>query len=280
MTETVMLNKLLITALLGGLLSLHCGVVVLFADEGEEVIQAHRLPMYPGSVQEVPTDQTIMLTKDKFAVVKQYFEAHKQAGDRVEGFQKDNETGIHLVYHKTINGKDQSVLEVTFTSRNPDTNFHNALGELYAQVTMGRHSQSEYEALKEKYKDLHLAYFRQVEDGQGRIASEGEVIYRKAYNAAHPKKQSPASDAERATGKANAQDLKKQMQALKASGDYAGMAQLAQQANKSPDQTSSGAAAIASMNQDTWELWVKCLEDISKAAFWTRLHYNSNALVQ
>jgi hypothetical protein len=73
MTEALMLNKLLITALLGGLLSLHFGVVVLFADEGEEVIQAHRLPMYPGSVQEVPTDQPIVLTKENSMRVRSCF---------------------------------------------------------------------------------------------------------------------------------------------------------------------------------------------------------------
>lgn len=274
-----MLNRILALSLFLILFGLCFGVPTLFADGGDQVIVAHAITVYPESIQEVATDRTIRLTKDRFDVVKKFYESRKIAGDRLEPFKNGNETGINLVYHKAINGKDMSVLEVMFTAKIPDTNYHPALGELRAQVAMGKHSEAQYKVFYNKYKDLHLAYFRLVEDDQGRSASEGEVIYRKAYNAAHPKL-NKGSDSERAAGKAKSQELKKQMQDMKAKGDFAGMMQLAQQGDKSPGQTTAGASAMAAMKQDTWDLWVKCLADINEAAYWTRLQYNGNALAE
>ena len=279
-TEITMLKTSLVMSLFFWFFFFCIQPVMLFAGKGDKVILAHPVTVYPGSIREVATERTIWLTKDKFADVKKYYETKKDPGDRLEPFRKENETGINLVLHKTINGQNQSVLEAQVSSRTPDSNFHKALRELQAQAAMGKHSQAEYQQLEEKYKDLHLAYFRQIEDADGRMISEGEVIYRKAWKEAHPKTKSTDSAAEHTEGKARAQEQKRQMQELKTKGDIAETMQLAQQSNKSPSQTSADAAAMSAMNRDTWDLWVKCLEDVNRAAFWTRLYFNSNALGQ
>jgi len=256
------------------------GAFVVSADEGAEVLIGHPIKIYPGCVQEFDSDQTILLTKSSFEDVKKFYDKNKIAGDKLEPFMNDTEKGIKVVYHKTIGGKNQSVQELEFTSRIPDTNIHDALGELKAQVLMGNHSEAEYNVLENKYKNLHLAYFKQITDDEGRRTSEGKAIYIKARNTAHPKKISAGSDEEVAAGKAKSQDMKKQMQELKAKGDFAGMMRLAQESNKSPRQTTAGAEAMDAIAADTWDLWKKCLEDISQAAYWTKLKYNGNCISQ
>lgn len=277
-----MFKKKITALMLAGSILLNFSVTVLLADsDGEaDIILAHPISIYPGSDQEFSTDQTTRLTKDGFEEVRTYYEANKDSSDILEPFQQDNENGMHVVFHQVIKGKEQTLVEVTFTSQLENTDFHDALGELQAQVAMGRHSADEYQALSTKYKDIHRAYFRQVDDGDGGTVDEGKMIYRKAYNEAHPKKQSTGSVSEQAAGKAKGQDLRKQMQAMKAKGDLAGIMQLAQQANRSPGQTSEGAAALSAMNQDTWDLWVNCLEDMNQVAYWTRLQYHGNAIGQ
>lgn len=262
------------------LLCMTVGAFVVSADEGAEVLIGHPIKVYPGCVQEFDSDQAILLTKSSFEDVKKFYEKNKIAGDKLKPFNTDTEKGIKVVYYKTLSGKVQSVQELEFTSRIPDTNIHDALGELKAQVLMGNHSEAEYNALENKYKNLHLAYFKQITDDEGRRTSEGKAIYIKARNTAHPKKISAGSDEEVAAGKAKSQDMKKQMQALKAKGDFAGMMRLAQESNKSPRQTTAGAEAMDAMTADTWDLWKKCLEDLHQAAYWTKLSYNGNCIPQ
>ncbi len=277
-----MFTKKITTLILAGSTLLIFSVTLLLADsDGKtDIILAHPITIYPGSVREISTDQTIRLTKDRFEQVRTYYEANKDSRDILEPFQQENENGMHVVFHQMIKGAEQTLVEVTFTAQLENTNFHDALGELQAQMAMGRHSGDELQELKAKYNDLHRAYFRQVDDGEGGTIDEGKMIYKKAYNEAHPEKQSTNSASQQAAGKATAQDLRKQMQAMKARGDLAGIMQLAHQANISPGQTSEGAAALSAMNQDTWDLWVNCLEDMRQVAYWTRLQYHGNAIGQ
>jgi len=272
------MKKRLVMAVLAGLIYIINGSAVLFADGGEEMPPPRSLPRYGNAVQAVETDDTLFLTKDSVDTVKKFFETNKQDGDRVEESPADGSHGFQMNFFKTIGGREQSVPLARFEEKTPDANLHPALGELKAQAMMGKHSEAEYQALENKYKTLHLAYFRQVTDDQGRSVSEGEKIYRKAYNQAHGKDKSAvqADGGDQAAGKAQAQDMKKKMQEMKAKGDIAGIAALAQQFNKSPGQTKPGAAAMDEMNRDTWDLWVKCLEDIEKVAYRTQLKYNAS----
>nr|NJM01431.1 hypothetical protein [Desulfobacula sp.] len=272
------MKKRLIMAFLAGFLYLANGNAVIFADGGEELPPPRSLPKYGNAVKAVETDDTLLLTKDSVAAVKKFFDTNKQDGDRLEDSPADGSQGFQMSFFKKIDGREKSVPLVRFEEKTPDANLHPALGELKGQVLMGKHSEAEYQALEDKYKTLHLAFFRQVSDDQGRSVSEGESIYRKAYNQAHGKDKSAvqAGGEDQAAGKAQAQEMKKKMQEMKAKGDIAGMAAMAQQFNTSPGQTKQGAAAMDEMIRDTWDLWVKCLEDIEKAAYRTRLKYNAS----
>lgn len=200
----------------------------------------------------------------------------------MEAVPAEGRQRYQMSFFKNFSGQEKSVPLVHFEEKTPDTNQHPALGELKGQGMMGKRSEAEYQVLENKYKNLHLAYFRQVTDDQGRSVSEGEKIYRKAYNQAHGKDKSAVQTdgAAQAAGKAEDQEMKKKMQEMKAKGDIAGIAAMAQQFNKSPEQTKQGAAAMdemnKAMNNDTWDLWVRCLEDIEKVAYRTQLQYNAS----
>jgi hypothetical protein len=271
------MKKRVIKAMAAGLLYIAGMSTFLYADGGEEMLPPRSLPRYGNAVKAVETDDTLLLTKDSVGEVKEFFDTNKQDGDRIEESPADGSHGFQMSFFKKIDGREKSIQLLEVEEKTPDDNLHPTLGELKAQVMMGKHSEAEYQALENKYKTLHLAYFRQVTDDQGRNISEGEKIYRKAYNQAHGKDRSAVQTggADQAAGKAEAQEMKKKMQEMKAKGDIAGMAALAQQFNKAPGQTKQGAAAMDEMNKDTWDLWVKCLEDIEKVAYRTRLKYNA-----
>ena len=275
------MKKRLIMAVAAGLIYIAGGSAMLFADGGDEVLTPRPMPKYGNAVKAVETDDTLLLTKDNLSTVKKFYEKGSEDGDRVEPLASGEKQAFKMSFHKKISGKEKAVQLLEAEEKTQDNNMHPALGELKGQVMMGgKHSEAELQALEKKYKNLHLAYFRQVSDDQGGTVSEGEKIYRKAYNQAHGKDRSAvqAGGPDQAAGKAEAQDMKKKMQEMKAKGDIAGMAAMAQQFNKSPGQTKQGAAAVDEMNKDTWDLWVKCLEDIEKAAYWTQLKYNASPI--
>jgi len=273
-----MMKKRLITTMMAGLIYIGCGSAMLFADGGEEMIAPRPMPKYGNVVKAFETDDTLLLTKDNLGTVKKFFEGKSEEGDRIEPLGSFGKQAFKISFYKKIDGKEKSVQLLEVEEKTPDNNLHPALGELKGQVMMGKHSEAELQTLEKKYKNLHLAYFRQVSDDQGGTVSEGEKIYRKAYNQVHGKDRSAVQTggADQAAGKAEAQDMKKKMQEMEAKGDIAGMAAMAQQFNKSPGQTKQGAAAVDEMNKDTWDLWVKCLEDIEKVAYWTQVKYNAS----
>ncbi|MDP2811145.1 MAG: hypothetical protein Q8O34_13450 [Rhodocyclaceae bacterium] len=273
-----MKKKTVVLLLAAGLLGATLGITAVQADEGREVIQVHPLSVYPGAVRMHSTDRTLLLSKDSLAKARPFYEANKKAGDRITPYQSEGEQGFRLTYHRTIEGKEQSVLEMQATERKSTTNLHPALGELMAQAMMGKRSMAEYKVLEGQYKSLDTAYYRFVDDGDGGSVDDGNQIYRKAYNRAHGKDKARAGDSERSQGRAEAQERKRKMQELKAKGDYAGMVQFAQQHSTSPRQTTAGAAAMDAASNDTWDLWVSCLKDLKAAAYWSKLEYHDGAL--
>lgn len=270
-----MLKKTLTLLLVYCLVSIPWGNTLLHADgdAGGEVLVPHPMAMYPGAVQSSDTDSTSFLTKDALDVVKKFFEAHKYGGDRLEPFQDGSRQGYTLNAYAKIGGREQSARIVEFQTHLPDTNMHPAIGELKLQVATGKHSEADYQTQKERYKNLHLSFFRLVDDGQGGTISEGEKIYRKTYNQVHGKDTTSNLTGQDPAKKAQAQDMRKQMQEMKARGDLAGMMSMAQNSGKSPRQTSAGAAAMDSANTDTWDLWTKCLLDMDAVAYRTSLKY-------
>lgn len=246
-----------------------------FADGGSDFF-GHVVQRYGNVVQMVDTDNARFLTKDSVEEVRQFFAQTKQNGDRIEPANAAGLSAYALLYAGPE--VQRPVLLADFGEKNPDSNIHPALGELKAQAMMGRHSKQEYEALEKQYKRLHLAYFREVDDGQGETVSEGEKIYRATYSQVHGgtkatmKSQSPSR-----AQKAEAAALRQRMQEMKAKGDVAGMMQMAQNFSPSPDQTAPGATAMKAADADTWDIWVRCLQDIDAVAYRTRITYSPAA---
>jgi len=248
---------------------------LLYADGGEEMLAPRALPKYANAVRSVETDDTVWLTRDGLEGVKKFYESAAGEGERMESAPSDSGgQGYQMRFYKKIGGEEKSLTLLRLEEKIEDRNLHPALGELKAQALMGKHSEAEYQALEKKYQKLSRAYFREVSDDQGGTVSEGEKIYRKAYNQAHGKDKAAVQEGmSDASGKAEAQDMRKKMQEMKARGDMAGMMALAQGASKSPSQTAPGAAAMAAAARDTWELWVTCLEDLDRAACYTRIQH-------
>jgi len=242
-----------------------------WADGGKEFF-GHTVQRYDNAVQAYATDETQFLTKDSVERVRQFFEQTRQNGDRVEPVVLKSKSAYRLVYAGPE--LQRPVQLVSFEEKDNDANIHPALGELKAQVVMGRHSEGEYLALEKQYKRLHLAYFKEVDDGQGGTVPEGRKIYNATYAQVHgATKAAMQSQRPTQSRRAEAAELRRQMQDMKARGDIAGMMQKAKEFRSSPDQAMPGATAMRSMNEDTWDIWVRCLRDIDAVAYRTRIQY-------
>lgn len=255
-----------------------CGIIMAsgvendaLADGGKDFF-GHTVERYGNVVQAVDTDETQFLTRDSVEAVREFFQQTLKNGDRIEPVEMKGKTAYSLVYAGPE--VQRPVLLVSFEEKNPNTNIHPALGELKAQAMMGRHSQDEYQALESRYQRLHLAYFRDVDDGQGGMVSEGEKIYRATYDQVHgPTKAAMKAQSPTQSQKGEAASLRQQMQDMKAKGDIAGMMAMAQKFNPSPNQTAPGATAMKAAGEDTWDTWVRCLRDIEAVAYRSRIMY-------
>jgi hypothetical protein len=252
-----------------------------FADGGEEILVAHPMPVYPGSVQASDKGKLARLAKDDLAAVKKYFEAKLQPGDKIVPFSGDGEDGFKVTYTKKVGSRELTVLELRATARSEKRPPHQAFGELFSQVSGGRHKESELKALEKEYGDIDSAYFRGSTGG-----SEDKQILERAHKLAHPDEDKLRAAGRKhkvsADDKAEAKEFKKKMKELKAQGDIAGMMALAQ-SNKKFQSAPAGMAEAARMagedrNRDTWDIWVKCLKETKAAAYRTRLEYSSDAL--
>lgn len=257
------------------------GSPAVHADEAE-VIQVHPIEVYPGAVLEDVDHPAQMLTKDKLATVKQFFESHKQPEDRFEAFKETRTQGECLVFHDLIGNREETVEELRIIERIPDDDEpFDALGELKRLVVLGKHSEAEYQALEKQHKVLKSAFYRQVKDEKNEKIPEDEAIYRAASQQAHGEliNAKPTKE-EKAADQARSKDIKQKMKALKAKGDFAGMMKLAQETKLSPLQKRMMSATVSDMEKDAWPIWVKCLEDMAAAAYWTKIQYNGGALPQ
>ncbi len=246
------------------------------ADEGAGVIQPHLLAIYAPADLQDPPDRVRLLSKDPVAKVRKFYEAHLEAGDKIEELKNENERGFQLTFYQTVDGVPQSVQLLQVTEKAPGTIMHDALGELKGLVQKGLHTEAEFQAMEKQYRNLDVAYYRRVDNGQGGTDDEGERIYRLARDQAHGDEKFEVDQDELAAGKAKAKELKKQMKALKAKGDIAGMMKLAQQSKLAPP-TVAGQAMEATA-KDTWDIWAACLRDLKAAAYWTRLEFHYGAL--
>jgi hypothetical protein len=250
------------------------------ADGGDEILQPHPLAIYPGSVPESTSHPVARLTKDGLETVQAFFSSKFVAGDKLEPYEQDTERGFVLNYHKMIGKREQSAFEARFTARHLEHSPLEALGELAVQVKLGHHTEAEYQAMEKEYGGLCNAYYREVKGDDGKTAREGDLIYRRYAQQAHPDSDRPAgpSPDDKQRAKAKAAEIKKQMKALKAKGDIAGMMKLAQENRDPKMEAMTRAQADQVMNRDTWDLWVKCLAEMKAAAYWTRINYAESAV--
>ncbi|MFA6315891.1 MAG: hypothetical protein WC943_00600 [Elusimicrobiota bacterium] len=248
----------------------------LFADGGEEILAAHPMPLYKDSVP-AADNRLNRLTKNDLGTVRKFFEANLKPGDRIETFSKDDETGFNVIYTKKTGSRELKAFELRVTARSGKRPPHTAFGELFGQVSFGRHKESELKALQKEYGDIDLAYFRGNED---------KLIAERASREAHPDQDTLKAAGKKnkvsAEDKAEAKELKRKMKELKAQGDFAGMMALAQSSKKfqAPPSNQMEAARLAAedRSRDTWDIWVRCLKETKAAAYRTRLEYSSDAL--
>lgn len=255
----------------------------LYADGGDEILAAHPMPLYPGSVTASGEEKLARLSKDDLAAVRKYFEARLKPGDKVKPYTGAGEAGFEVTYTKKVGSREQTVLEVRVTARTEKRPPHQAFGELSAQVGAGRHKEAELKAIEGEYGAIDSAYFRR---SAGQAGDEAGALLARAHKLAHPdearlkaagrKSKVPDED------KAEAKELKKKMKELKAQGDFAGMMALAQNSKKfqSPPAGQAEAAKLAAQDRerDTWDIWLNCLKETKAAAYRTRLEYAQDAL--
>jgi hypothetical protein len=234
--------------------------------------------------------QTHQLAKERLAEVKKYFDRQIQPGDRWESITAGAETGFRLIQTGRIGGREQTLELVRLAGQRPKAHSpFPVMGELNLEVAAGRHTQAEFDAVDRQYADLNQAYFKRVLDEKGVEKSEADAIYARYLKIAKPElaaldqaeRAERSAPRDRAAEKAKAAELKAKMKALKAKGDLAGMMKLAREARAGqpdPMEDPKVQSYTAAMSRDNWKLWLECLAEIKRAAFWTDIRYHAAAL--
>lgn len=298
------LSQFILGALIAGLVP-----STLYADGGKEFVIAHAMPSYPGSVAVSDDDRSQRLSKDNLSLVESYFKGKMRPGDRIEPFTKGDSTGFCIVYAEQDGGRELKVNELCASQKlvpsTPQNQAfqqtiasagvtlskvdHPAYNEMTALVTKGMHTEAELRAAEQAYGEVATAYYRTVQDAQtGKSVNEGELIVKSAHKAAHPNeaqlKEAGKQNKASAEDKAAAQEVKRQMQELKAKGDIAGMMQLAQSRKEfqgpPANQQQAMQLAMADMQRDTWPIWINCLQELKAAGYATKIVYSAGVLGQ
>lgn len=298
------LPQLILCALIAGLVP-----STLHADGGKEFVIAHAMPSYPGSVAVSDDDHSQRLSKDNLSLVESFFKGKMRPGDRIEPFTKGDSTGFCIVYAEQDGGRELKTNELCASKKilasSPQGQAfqqtiasagvalskvdHPAFNEMSALITRGMHTEAELRAAEQAYGEVVTAYYRTVQDAQtGKRVNEGELIVKRAHKAAHPNeaqlKEAGKQNKASAEDKAAAQEVKRQMQELKAKGDIAGMMQLAQSRKEfqgpPANQQQAMQLAMADMQRDTWPIWISCLQELQAAGYATKIVYSSGVLAQ
>ena len=243
----------------------------VLADDPGKIFIPHQVQEYPGSIRRAEGDRNTLLSKDKMPAILAYYQKYKIHGDRIEQFEDDWSTGFQVIYTENIDGKQQSAVLLTVRQKKATERMHPALGELFMQTKFGRHSEQEFRLVEKQYAQVSTAFYRLVDDGNGKYISEGDLIYKKTYASVYGKGQMQKPDNETSQMKNSTRDIRQQAQEMKARGDMAGLAQLAQQSRAHSGQTQEGASAMDMATKDTWNTWLKCLQDLDATAYRTQI---------
>lgn len=298
------LPQFILCALIAGLVP-----STLYADGGKEFVMAHAMPSYPGSVAVSDDDHSQRLSRDNISLVESFYKGKMRPGDRIEPFTKGDSSGFCIIYAEKDGGRELKATELCASRKilasNPQNQAfqqtiagagvtlskvdHPAFNEMSALIARGMHTEAELRAAEKQYGAVASAYYCIVQDAQtGKSTDEGELIVKRAHKAAHPNeaqlKAAGKQNKVSAEDKAAAQDVKRQMQELKAKGDIAGMMQLAQSRKEfqgpSANQQQSMQLAMADMQRDTWPMWINCLQELQAAGYATKIVYSAGVLGQ
>lgn len=245
--------------------------------DNTEIIVSHPVALYPDAVPESDLSSTpdFYFTKKSIEEVKAFFDSGKQATDRFEPYSGHEAKGTVLYMEKL--GKRFDLVTIT-EKTGQEFYAGQALGQLQALATRGMHSESELREAENKYSKLKSSYFRKINDDNGHSKSESEIIYKKYLQIAHPDLEKSKGQMEQSedykAGKAQAAEIKKQMKEMKAKGDIAGMMNLAT-SGKGPGVPKDAQKYMDAMNKDTWDTWIKCLDEMNTASFPTAIKYKS-----
>ncbi|MEI7638014.1 MAG: hypothetical protein WCJ37_11965 [Syntrophus sp. (in: bacteria)] len=240
------------------------------ADEGCEMPPPQKLTAYPGSVSTVEGQTPPYrdrLAKPRLVEVKSYY-----PDTSVEEAADSGIKTVKLYQRISACGKTKDALLLNIQARtNDDPNVAQAFTALQGMTMMGLRSPAELKQAKSQYGDVLKAFFRTVNTKEGGSEDEGRMILNKYLKLEKQQRNQPARGASQ--DKERAAEMRKKMQAMKASGDYAGMQQLATQYQGRAKQDPSVQQAQQEMKRDLWELWIQCLQEMKAVAYYTRLSY-------
>lgn len=255
-----------------------------FADgDGKEIPLPHSVNLYPDAVPSSEDTEAHGhdLSKNRIDEVKAFFDSGRGPNDRLEPFSEGDQKGSVLVMDKL--GKKFELVTIT-TRTKSDHYVGEAFGQMKALSLRGMHSDAEFREIENSHSDLKGAYFRKIKTPDGNLKSEAEVIYKKYLDMAQGglDKSSSGSDdsSQQNEGKARAAEMRKQMQEMKAKGDISGIMNMAQKNRSSSGVPKEAQKYMDVMNKDTWSVWVKCLDEMKNAAYYTSINYKSGIIGQ
>ncbi|HLP17273.1 MAG TPA: hypothetical protein VK470_13505 [Bacteroidota bacterium] len=145
------------------------------------------------------------------------------------------------------------------------------------EVVQKRHTQAELDKLIARYEYVRHTYYRLIDDGNGKTKPENDVILKKHYERVYGS-QSVTEEEKKGPDEKKMKEVREKMKQLKKEGKMAEMIALSQQMQKEMNATPTGQlvkrqqdAQMKAMMTDNWNEWVKCLEELDRASFKTKI---------
>lgn len=284
-----------------------CGLLVFAASAGRLPAQVSeekaRALVYHDGILEDPNTAGIYLTRNSLDTVKAYYQDLKGKMDTVRAWEGEHGTGsvgYTVTYNYSVQGSPPMEWASATVWRIDEEKYRSEIasqpGGAHALETVqplplsqlkvvlqnraSGHTQAEFDALARKYRHLQFSFFRQVKDEKGELQPENKVIYdrssKQVYGGAdEPAKKGGDDKAKKQRQKEKAARIKE----LKAQGKTAEAMELAMQMQQ--EVMSGGereqymAMATHAAGKDAWDIWVRCLEDMSKAAYPVKIEAGS-----
>jgi hypothetical protein len=137
-----------------------------FSDEGCGLEPTRKLVPYPGSISSIDGQTPpykLRLSKDRQSDVKKYYSQQKQQGVFM---QEQNDNGFkteNISHRKAACGKPTDALLLKIMERTSDEpSVSQAFVAIKAMMTMGMHSDAEYQQAVKQYGATLKAFFRTV----------------------------------------------------------------------------------------------------------------------